>query len=321
MTDAAGIVAGVTTGIVKVHRKGCSGGRCRCSSFEAWVWDAQSGRKIRKTFRSETAARNWRSDTQGKVATGAVRAGTGVTVREAGDELVSGMKAGTVRNRSGRPYKPSVAASYASSLEEHVYPWMGARKLSAVDRRMVQRLVDDLAAGKVDPKTCRRVPRSASTVRNVLMPLRVIFRRALRDGEVAASPLAGVELPAPDERARDRMATPAESQLLVAAVPDLDRAAWALAIYAGLRLGELRAIEWGDVDLAAGELHVRWAWCNRTKQVTAPKTTAALRTVPIVGELRRVLVEHRLLTGRRVGRVRRARGRRRRVGRQSRLAR
>lgn len=47
------------------------------------------------------------------------------------------------------------------------------------------------------------------------MPLRVIFRRALRDGEVTASPFAGVELPEPDERPRDRMARPAESQVLV----------------------------------------------------------------------------------------------------------
>jgi integrase len=247
--------------------------------------------------------RNWRTDTVSKVADGSIRAGSGVTVRVAGEQLVAGMKAGTVRNRSGRPYKPSVAESYASSLEEHIYPYMGARKLSAVDRRMVQRLVDELAAGTPDKVTGERKPRSASTVRNVLMPLRVVFRHAVRDGEVSASPLAGVELFAPDERARDRMATPAESQLLLAAVPDLDRAAWALAIYAGLRLGELRAIEWGDVDLDAGELHMRWAWCNRTKQRTAPKTNAAIRTAPIVGELRRVLLEHRLLTGRRTGRV------------------
>jgi len=292
MTDHSVIVAGVATGIVKVHRKGCSGGRCRCSSFEAWVWDPRAGRKLRRTLRSEQAARQWRADMLTDVRRGAVTAGSGVTVRTAGDALISGMKAGTVRNRSGRSYKPSVAAGYESSLVEHIYPHMGARRLADVERRHVQAVVDLLAA-----------TRSASTVRNVIMPLRVIFRRALRDGEVISSPLAGVELPAPDERPRDRMATPAESQHLIAALPDVDRAAWALAVYAGLRLGELRALEWDDVDLDAGELRVHRAYCNRTKQVTAPKTKAAIRTVPIVGELRRSLLEHRLLTGRRSGRV------------------
>ena len=71
----------------------------------------------------------------------------------AGDELVAGMRAGTVRNRSGRPYKPSVVEPYASSLNQHVYLHMGAQKLAAVDRRMVQTLVDELAAGGVDEKT------------------------------------------------------------------------------------------------------------------------------------------------------------------------
>jgi integrase len=86
-------------------------------------------------------------------------------------------------------------------------------------------------------------------------------------------------------------------------VPAPDRAAWSLAFYAGLRLGETRALDWADVDLDAGEIHVQRAWCNRTRQVTTPKTAAAVRTVPIVGELRRVLLEDRLLTGRRDGRV------------------
>lgn len=99
------------------------------------------------------------------------------------------------------------------------------------------------------------------------------------------------------------MATPDESQRLVAAVPAVDRAAWALAWYGGLRLGEIRALDWANVDLEAGEIHVRAAWCNRTKQVTPPKTAKARRIVPIVGELRRVLLEHAMLTGRRTGRV------------------
>ena len=81
-------------------------------------------------------------------------------------------------------------------------------------------------------------------------------------------------------------------------MPDRDRAAWALAFYAGLRLGELRALDWADVDLDAGEITITKAWCNKTKQVTAPKTEAAVRTIPIVGELRRILLEHKLVMGR-----------------------
>jgi integrase len=282
-----GYRGGVPTGIRRIHRKACPGGRCRCSSYEAWVWDARVGNKLRRTFRSEAAAKSWRADQVVAVTKGIIGASSGETIRDAGERLIEGMRAGNVRTRSGRTFKPSAVESYASALEQHVYPAMGARKVSAVERRHVQALADHLAASGKAP----------STVRNALMPLRVLYRRALRDGEATINPVAGIELAA-GEKPRDRFTSPDETRALIAAVPDRDRAAWALAWYAGLRLGEVRALRWDDVDLSAGELHVRQAWCNRTKQITRPKTEASVRTVPIVGELRRLLLEHRLLTGR-----------------------
>lgn len=39
-----------------------------------------------------------------------------------------------------------------------------------------------------------------------------------------------------------------------------DRGVWATALYAGLRYGELRALRWGAVDLAAGTIGVRESW-------------------------------------------------------------
>jgi integrase len=56
---------------------------------------------------------------------------------------------------------------------------------------------------------------------------------------------------------RDRIADPVEAAALIAAVPaGQDRALWATAFYAGLRRGELQALRWQDVDLAAGFIHV-----------------------------------------------------------------
>jgi len=284
----------MTTGLRKVHSRHCpargdADAACRCKPrWAAWVFDATTGKKIRKHHPTERAAKAWRRDTAAAVDQGRLSAALTPTIREAGDTLIAGMRSGAIRNRSGRPFKPSVVEGYATSLRDHVNPEIGARRLRDVTRKHVQQLADDLvAAGK-----------SPSTVRNVLMPLRVIYRRAIRDGLVRVNPTTDLDLPALTGR-RDRFATPAESAKLVAALDARDRAAWALALFAGLRLGELRALRWSDVDLDAGEIHVRRAWCNRTRQVTEPKTPAAIRTVPIAGELRRILLEHRLLTGRR----------------------
>ena len=80
------------------------------------------------------------------------------------------------------------------------------------------------------------------------MPLRAIYRRALARGEVTVNPTTGPELPAVRGR-RDRIASPIEAADLIAALPEIDRALWATAMYAGLRRGELMAMRWEDVDL------------------------------------------------------------------------
>jgi integrase len=66
------------------------------------------------------------------------------------------------------------------------------------------------------------------------------------------------------------------------------RLAIALAVYAGLRSGEVRALEAQDVDLANGILKVRRAFS--ADEITAPKSHDE-RAVPIAAELRPILVE------------------------------
>jgi integrase len=73
-------------------------------------------------------------------------------------------------------------------------------------------------------------------------------------------------------------------------------------MYAGLRRGELLALRWEDVDLAAGVIHVERSW-DVKEGVVAPKSRAARRSVPIAGALREYLVQHALRSGRRAGLV------------------
>jgi len=125
------------------------------------------------------------------------------------------------------------------------------------------------------------------------------FRRALARGEVAVNPTTGLELPAVRGR-RDRIVAPEQAAKLLDALPESERALWATAFYAGLRLGELRALRFEDVDLASGVLRVERSWDQEAGPVK-PKSRAGRRTVPIPAALRELLVEHKLRTGRRDG--------------------
>jgi integrase len=167
-----------------------------------------------------------------------------------------------------------------------VLPEIGATKLSDVQRVDLQDLADRWLAKKHDP----------STIRNTLMPLRAVFRRAVSRGELAVNPTTGLELPAV-RGTRDRYATPEEAAELIAAAPEQDRALWATALYAGLRRGELMALDWQHVDLDAGVIRVERSWDVQAGAIET-KSRAGRRTVPIASVLRGHLLAHRLRQGR-----------------------
>jgi integrase len=277
-------------GIAVRHRTRCAarhGGRCNCQpSYQAQAWSPRDNTPIRKTFPTLAAARAWRSDAQTALRRGTLRAPTQTTLREAADTWLAGVKTSAVRNRSGDPYKPSVIRGYEASLRLRVLPEFGAKRLSALTRNDVQDYADRLVAQGLD----------ASTVRNALMPLRAIYRRAVARGDIAINPTRELELPAVRGR-RERIATPDEARQLIAALPERDRALWATALYAGLRRGELQALDWQDTDLNTALIHVRRSWDRKAGPIEV-KTTAGKRKVPLPSTLRALLLEHHLHSGR-----------------------
>jgi integrase len=267
------------TGIEVRHARSClarNGAKCSCKpTYQANVWSKRDGKRIRKTFPSLAAAKSWRHDALVAVGRGTMRAPTREMLREATDELVAGMKDGTIRNRNRRPFKPSAIRSYRQAIDNHVLPWFGpAARLSDITRNDVQDFVDHMLAEGFDP----------STVRNALMPLRVIYRGAIRRGGASVNPTSDLDLPAVTGK-RDRTADPAEATTLLAALPDSDRAVWATALYAGLRSGELEALRDQDVDLDEGVIRVVYGW-DKVEGFIDPKSDAGKRIVPICAHLR-----------------------------------
>ena len=281
-------MANSTPGIDVRHRRGCPAAhdreaRCRCSpSYQAHVWSAREQKRIRKTFRNFDEAKAWRAETLVGLRRGTMRAPSATTLREVWETWLDGARNGTIRNRSGDPYKPSVLRGYETSMRLRVLPELGGARLTEITRLDVQDIADRML-GK---------GRDASTIRNTLIPLRAVYRRALARGEVAVNPVSGVELPSVRGR-RDRIASPKEAATLIGALREEDRAVWATAFYAGLRLGELLALRDGDVDLELGVIRVERSW-DPHAGVIEPKSRAGTRSVPIVGALRPHLAARKL---------------------------
>ena len=249
------------------------------------MWDPRTRKKKRKTHATLAAARAWRTDELHAVQRGTAPVQSRETVKQVGSRWLEQVKAGEVLKQAGLPYKPSVVRAYASDLERFVFPELGYIRLSELRRRDVQRFVDELVGRGL----------SGSRIRGIVMPLRAICRRAIRDDQLAVNPTQQLDLPAADG-VRDRVATAEESEVLLAALQDRDRPLWATALYAGLRRGELRALRWGDIDDDVTVITVSRGWDEVEGEID-PKSAKGKRTVPVVKPLRLELLQHKARTG------------------------
>jgi integrase len=274
----------MAAGVRQRHGRGCKAkGRCKCP-YEAFVYSARDGKKIRKTFPTQAAAVAWRNDSAVAVRKKLMRAPTSVTVKQAAEAWLDGAREGLIRPRSGDAYKPAAIRAYEAGWRLRVEPELGHRRLTDVTRTELQDLVDQLVANGLNP----------STIGVTMNLLRGIYRRALSRGEVAVNPTAGLEMPRV-RGGRDRIASPEECAKLLAALPRGDRALWATAMYGGLRRGELMALRIEDVDLGAGLIHVRRGWDYKEGEIATK--SGKERRVPIAVVLRDHLDEHLLSLG------------------------
>ncbi|HTD07722.1 MAG TPA: site-specific integrase [Solirubrobacteraceae bacterium] len=273
-------------GIVVKHRTGCAsrrGARCNCRRiYQAAVWSARDGRRIRKHFDSLSDAKIWRDESYRKLRRRELHAPSAITFGQAAELWLQGARVGSVRTRSGDLYKPSTIRSYEQALRgpRDVYGGLlgefGAIRLSELTVDDLQAYADRLLAAGAQP----------STVHNQIMPVRAICRWRRR--EVAVNPTVGLSLPAV-RLGRVRIVSPAEAEMLLAALNARDRVLWATALYAGLRRGELMGLRWCDVDLSHGVLEVAQAWDPKEHCMVAPKSHAGNRRVPIATALRAYL--------------------------------
>lgn len=281
-------------GIIERHSRACrtqedKHAKCNCEpSYQAWIYSKTDGKKIRKNFGLDlAAAKNWLVDQNMALKQGILRAPSRETIQQAGDAWLDAARRGEVLNRADRPYKPSVLRSYERTLRLRVYPDLGGRRLTELTVPELQRFVNRLKAQGVN----------ASTIHNTINPIRAIYRHAISIGDVVINPTTGLRLPAVDG-GRERTATPAEAEELLAALPESDQALWATAFYGGLRRGELRALRASDVDVKAGVISVQRSW-DDAEGVIEPKSKKGTRKVPIPALLTKRLAAHLAATGRR----------------------
>jgi integrase len=177
-----------------------------------------------------------------------------------------------------RERKPSTIKDYRSALESHLLPAFGSMPL------------EDVTAGAIEQwRRSSLVGLSNRSKNKLLVLLHGIFRRAQSVYGLAVNPVARIERHPQRSSGDIEVFSPEEVWALVrAAATDQDGAIYLTAAFTGLRLGELLALRWRDVDFAASAIRVRASYASG--HLTTPKS-GKVRAVPMAPDVSEALAK------------------------------
>ena len=188
---------------------------------------------------------------------------TGVTFAEASDEWMR-----YVEIDRGR--KPSTLRGYRSGLEAHILPVFGEMPVESITTEMIETWI----AG---------VPGAVRTRNKLLIELHGVLRRARKVYGLAANAASEVEKFPQKQTGDIAVFSPEEVWALVrAAGSGQDAAMYLTAAFTGLRMGELIALRWRDIDFPASVIRVRASYY--LGNLTTPKS-GKVRAVPLAPDV------------------------------------
>jgi integrase len=197
-----------------------------------------------------------------------------------------------IENHANLICKPSTIDGYQSVLRQHIRPRFSSIRLNEIRRNDVKEFIGQLVAKGL----------TRSTVRNAISILRSIFNQGIEDGIFEANPAATLgkfTRSAKSSTLKGIALTPEEVEKFLSAAqiicPEY-HTLFLLAVRAGLRRGELVALQWGDIEFGRSDqdsnryIIVHHNYVRREHTSTKSKKA---RRVDMSRELRHALFETR----------------------------
>lgn len=181
--------------------------------------------------------------------------------------------------------KQSTLGYYHAIAAKHIIPVLGTTQLSVINSDMVQSFVNLLSEQGL----------SVSTIRNIFRLLNSILKEAVNNEQIEENPCEKTRLPQGGKKGTKYLVK-SERKRLISAIEEncLDtKLEVLLPMFAGLRVGELCALQMKDIDLTEGMIHVqktvqRVACLKKSESasktevvISNPKSAESQRDIPI----------------------------------------
>ena len=192
---------------------------------------------------------------------------------------------------SQKPYiKESTYANYSTIIVNHIIPVLGNYKIAVLDHNCIQSFILEKAKnGRLDKKGGL----SEKTIKDIVMIIKSTLKQAMNDGIIEVFNL-DFNYPRTNKTNRNYILTQEDQKKIVHYILEHKTSrniGILLSLYSGLRIGELCALKWEDIDIEKQIITINKTlqriYTKSTKTsaskiiITSPKTKNALRTIPI----------------------------------------
>ena len=178
--------------------------------------------------------------------------------------------------------KFSTQRNYPHLISRHLLAVFGELPLCEIQRISVQRFVTDKIAR--EGFSCQ----TATHLRNLMSG---ILQRAVEWGYLQFNPARGIKLPPMQRRRKTVVLTREQLAMLLQSLQGAVKTLAITTAMTGLRIGEVLALRWGNVDFDKNVIRVREA--VYLGHFSTPKTTSSIRDVPLGPALRQALIDAR----------------------------
>ena len=190
-----------------------------------------------------------------------------------------------------REWSDATRSGYSNILENHIAPLLGSRRLDEVKRLDAKRLIESVHH------------LSSARKQVVVAVLSGIFSSAVEDELVEVNPCQKIGKYCGNQALRDiKPLTADEVQTLLdnaSKLPFETCTFFLMAVRTGLRVGELLALEWTDIDFESRFVEIKKAMNVANKQIGPPKNKKTRKvdlSLSVVQALRRLQAQRKVVS-------------------------
>lgn len=191
-----------------------------------------------------------------------------------------------------RNVKVTTYAAYSVRVDKHIIPFLGHKKMNTLQTTDINDFIYHLQNKELSP----------TTIKGIITVLKHALNQAGKERYLVDNPCEDIVLPKNKNERVSALTIQQQRRLEKLALQEKRCSSVILALYTGMRIGEISGLKWTDIDFENNVIQVRRTIlrvnCSDSTQKTrlvlnSPKTETSRRDIPLAENLKEYLLENR----------------------------